>query len=73
MDWRVFLPISIDTRGNGVWYAAAYNSRLQPVESYESVGNSASGFIALSCLNWGTQRPADFQERHRYTQERQIS
>jgi len=36
--------------------AAVYNSRLQPVESYEFLDNNyTSQFLDLTCLDWGTQ------------------
>jgi hypothetical protein len=38
-------------RGNTVWHAATYNTRLQPGESYEAVNNS--DFLFVSCPNWG--------------------
>jgi YD repeat-containing protein len=40
-------------RGNNVWYAASYNSRLQRTESYEAVANSSRNMLFVSCPNWG--------------------
>ncbi len=43
------------TRGNNVEYAAGYNNRLQPTETYESLNeaNTVSNMLFISCLNWG--------------------
>ena len=42
-------------RGNGVWHAASYNSRLQQTESYESLNNvnNPAQMLWVSCPNWG--------------------
>ncbi len=45
-------------RGNGVWHAVSYNSRLQQTESYESAGNQLGGMLFVSCPNWGVNSNA---------------
>ena len=40
-------------RGNTVWHAQSYNTRMQPTESYEAVNNSSGSFLFISCPNWG--------------------
>jgi RHS repeat-associated protein len=40
-------------RGNGVWYAASYNNRLQQTGSYEAINNDIGQMLLVSCPNWG--------------------
>ncbi len=40
-------------RGNGVWHAGSFNSRLQPTESYEAVENDPGRVLWIGCPNWG--------------------
>jgi YD repeat-containing protein len=40
-------------RGNNVWHAASFNSRLQQTESYEALNNSSNSMLFVSCPNWG--------------------
>ncbi len=44
-------------RGNNVWHAIGYNTRLQPTETYDSLNNanSVTNMYQISCWNWGVQ------------------
>ncbi len=45
-------------RGNGVWHAGSFNSRLQPTESYEAVDNNPGRVLWVGCPNWGVNTNA---------------
>jgi RHS repeat-associated protein len=45
-------------RGNNLWYAASYNSRLQQIESYEAINNNSNQMLLVACPNWGVNSNA---------------
>jgi hypothetical protein len=67
--WPTGVPYYF-VRGNNVWSAAAYNSRLQLEESYEATNNGRDTpnspnydpklMLFVSCPNWGVQTNGDF-------------
>ena len=42
------------TYGNGLWRVAAYNARLQPLETYDALNNQndAAHMLLATCPNW---------------------